>query len=74
MTMTNNSGKFASVSVDIEADTQDNNGFVGDPNIPEVPAIDIYETATPIDMIRRLFGVFWWLWLVLLIWWVAKND
>lgn len=72
---TNVSGKFASPVSHKSID--DNNAGMETQSqkvvIPEVPAVETKESDI-IDEVRRLFGKFWWLWLIVVAMWLMKGE
>ena len=72
---TNVSGKFASKESHKSID--DNNAGMQTQSqkvvIPEVPAVENNSNEL-MDEVKRLFGKYWWLWLVVIVWWLMKKG
>lgn len=72
--MTNISGKFAAPTSHKASDAQESVKTQSKKVVvPEVPNVTDNKNEL-MDEVRRLFGRFWWLWIIVLVLWLMKGD
>lgn len=82
MRVTNYSGKFVEPRISHAAFTATGEGLEREdvkktviPPVPTPPAeYGAAVTGSRMDNIRELFGRLWWLWLVVIVMWLAKEG